>query len=310
MRQTALKSIYKIAQKNDKIIFIGSDLGPKVMDDFKRDFPDRFFMDGAAEQHLISMASGMALEGYIPYVNTISTFLTRRCYEQIFINCGLQNLKVRLVGNGGGVVYAPLGGTHTAVDDINLLRGIPNMSVFVPSDANEMKKIILATENHNGPIYIRIARGHEKIVTDKLYKKFKIGNIYSFDKKKCNTAIFSTGITYQIALEIQKKLFSKKIKVNVYNMPSIKPLNINQLTKILNFTKNIFSIEEHSIVGGIGTILSEVIAEKKIYLKVFKKFALPDEPLKGYGRQHEMMKKYNLDQKNLIRIILKQINKK
>ena len=119
MRQTALKTIYEIAKKNNKVVFIGSDLGPKVMSDFKKNFPDRFFMDGAAEQHLISMASGMSLEGFIPYVNTISTFLTRRCYEQIFINCGLQNQKVRLIGNGGGVVYSPLGGTHTAIDDIN-----------------------------------------------------------------------------------------------------------------------------------------------------------------------------------------------
>ena len=199
MRQTALKSIYEIAKKNKKIVFIGSDLGPNVMKEFKRDFPERFFMDGAAEQHLISMASGMALENFIPYINTISTFLTRRCYEQIFINCGLQNLKIRLIGNGGGVVYSPLGGTHTAIDDINLLRGIPNMTILAPSDAIEMKKIIYATSNYNGPLYIRIAKGNDEIVTKNLYDKFQIGKIYTFDKKIYKTAIFSTGITYQIS---------------------------------------------------------------------------------------------------------------
>lgn len=307
MRQTALKTIYEIAQKNNKVVFIGSDLGPKVMSDFKKDFPERFFMDGAAEQHLISMASGMALEGFIPYVNTISTFLTRRCYEQIFINCGLQNQKVRLIGNGGGVVYSPLGGTHTAIDDINLLRGIPNMSIFVPSDSIDMKKIMLATANYNGPIYIRIAKGHEKIVTKNLYKNFKVGNIYTFDKKNYKTAIFTSGVTYQIALDIQKKLNEKKININVYNMPTIKPLNINQVSKILENKKNIFSIEEHSVIGGIGTILSEIIIEKKINYNIFKKFAFPDKPLKGYGRQHEMMRKYNLDQQSLLKEISKYI---
>ncbi len=303
MRQTALKSIYEIAQKNKKIVFIGSDLGPKVMNDFKKDFPDRFFMDGAAEQHLISMASGMALEGFIPYVNTISTFLTRRCYEQIFISCGLQNLKVRLIGNGGGVVYSPLGGTHTAIDDINLLRGIPNMSIFVPSDAIEMKKIIHATSNYDGPVYIRIAKGNEEVVTKNLYKNFKVGKIYTFDKKNYNSAIFTTGITYQLGLEIQNQLFKKKIKINVYNMPTVKPVNVKQLIKLIKKSSNIFSLEEHSEVGGIGTILSELIAENQINLKNFKRFAFPDKPLKGYGRQHEMMKKYNLDKKSILRKI-------
>jgi len=114
MRKKCLDTIYELAKKDKKIIFIGSDLGPNVLAKFKKKYPNRFFMEGVSEQSIIGIAAGMAMEGNIPFVNTISTFLTRRCYEQIVIDLCLHNLPVKLVGNGGGLVYAPLGPTHQA----------------------------------------------------------------------------------------------------------------------------------------------------------------------------------------------------
>ena len=119
----------------------------------------------------------------IPYVNTIATFLTRRCYEQVLIDLSLHNLPVRLIGNGGGLVYAPLGPTHQAIEDIGLMRMIPNMTVICPCDANEMKNLVLETLNHKGPIYIRLAKGGDEIITKKI-KKFDIGKAISFGKPK------------------------------------------------------------------------------------------------------------------------------
>ena len=159
MRQAVLKSLEKLANKNKKIIFIGSDLGPNVLKNFKKKHPDRFFMEGAAEHHIISMACGMAQEGFIPYVNTIATFLTRRCFEQISLNMGLQKTKIRLIANGGGLVYAPLGPTHLAIDDISIMRTVPNMTILVPADAVEMSMLMKETVSHPGPIYIRVAKG-------------------------------------------------------------------------------------------------------------------------------------------------------
>ena len=120
--------------------------------------PERFIMEGVSEQYLTGMVSGLAIEGFIPYFNTIATFLTRRNFEQNIIDLGLHNLPVRLIGNGGGLVYAPLGPTHQAIEDISLMRSIPNMTIIAPCDANEMKKIMPQTLSIKGPIYIRLAR--------------------------------------------------------------------------------------------------------------------------------------------------------
>ena len=117
MRQTCLNSVYELAKTDERIFFIGSDLGAGTLDDFKEEMPDRFFMEGISEANIIGMAAGLALEGKIPYVNTIATFLTRRCFEQLVIDLGLHNANVRLIANGGGLVYAPLGPTHEAIED-------------------------------------------------------------------------------------------------------------------------------------------------------------------------------------------------
>ena len=118
MRKTSLDCVYELAKSDERVVFVGSDLGPGVLDEFKNEFPDRFFMEGIAEQHAVGMAAGLAMEGFVPYVNTIATFLTRRCFEQNVLDLGLHNTNVRLIANGGGVVYAPLGPTHLAIEDI------------------------------------------------------------------------------------------------------------------------------------------------------------------------------------------------
>ena len=141
MRKTALDCVFELAKKDDRVVFIGSDLSVGVLDEMRRVLPKRFFMEGVSEQHIIGMAAGLALEGFIPYVNTIATFLTRRCYEQIALDLCLQNLPVRLIANGGGAVYAPLGPTHLAVEDLAILRALPNMTVVAPCDAAEMVRL-------------------------------------------------------------------------------------------------------------------------------------------------------------------------
>src|SRR6266496_6349579 len=128
--------------------------------------PERFLMEGVSEANIVGIAAGLALEGKIVYVNTIATFLTRRCFEQVALDLCLHQANVRLIGNGGGVVYAPLGPTHEAIEDIAIFRALPHMTIIVPADAEEMRRLMPVTVNHPGPLYIRLGKGGEPIVTN------------------------------------------------------------------------------------------------------------------------------------------------
>src|SRR5215469_18409218 len=139
MRKTCLDVVYELAKNDPRIFFVGSDLGIGTLKQFKAEMPERFFMEGVSEANLIGMSAGLALEGKIVYANTIATFITRRCFEQVCLDLCLHNLKVRLIGNGGGLVYAPLGPTHLATEDIAIMRTLPNMAVVAVCDAQEMQ---------------------------------------------------------------------------------------------------------------------------------------------------------------------------
>src|SRR6266705_2239124 len=142
MRKTSLDMVYELARKDKRVFFIGSDLGIGTLKQFKEEMPERFFMEGVSEANIVGMAAGLALEGKIVYINTIATFLTRRCFEQVALDLCLHKANVRLIANGGGVVYAPLGPTHEAIEDIAIFRALPNMTIIAPGDANEMRRFM------------------------------------------------------------------------------------------------------------------------------------------------------------------------
>jgi len=307
MRQACLKTVFEIAKKDKKILFIGSDLGPNVLKEFKTKFPKRFFIEGVAEQSVIGMASGLALSGFKPYVNTISTFITRRCFEQVVVDVCLHNLPVTLIGNGGGLVYAPLGPTHQAIEDISIMRTLPNMTVISPCDANEMTEIVKQSRNFKSPIYIRIARGGEKIITNK--KKIKIGKSVILKKiKKIN--ILTTGIMAQKAIEVANKLRTKKIDVGVIHFSTVKPLDKKTLNKILKNSENCFTLEENVIAGGFGSAVLEYASLVNFKTPKIKIFGIKDKFIDKYGNQEELLNYSRLDVKSIMNNILKFINKK
>ena len=155
MRKTCLDVVYELAKQDERVVFIGSDLGAGTLDQFRDEMPDRFFMEGVSEQNLIGMAAGLAMEGFIPSVNTIATFITRRCYEQLAVDLCLHNLPVKLIANGDGLVYAPLGPTHLAIEDIAILRALPRMTIFAPCDKEEMARLVSQTLDPAFPKYRR-----------------------------------------------------------------------------------------------------------------------------------------------------------
>lgn len=301
MRKTALDTIYQIAKSHKNIVFIGSDLGVNVMNDFKNDFKDRFFMEGISEQAIIGLASGMALEGYVPFVNTIGTFFVRRALEQIIIDVALHDLKVRFIGNGGGGVYAPLGPTHISFEDLSILRTIPNMTIVVPADANEMKMLIIDSNRINGPIYFRVAKGGDPVITNKINNnKIKIGKALELTEQKKNM-IFSTGILTNTAIEISKEL--KDFGVTHFN--TIKPLDKNYISKIIDKVEKIFVIEENLISGGFGSSILEYIsiAHKKHLIKI-SIYGIDDKFPDRYGNQKVLLDRWGLSYKKLKKKIM------
>ena len=153
MRKRSLDMVHALARRDDRVVFIGSDLSPNLLGEMKREFPQRYYMEGIAEANVIGMAAGMAMDGFIPYVNTIATFITRRCYEQVAVDLCLHDLPVRLIGNGGGYVYAPLGPTHQAIEKFMLIRSTPNILLLRPADGNETAAAWkVAVRSEAGPI--------------------------------------------------------------------------------------------------------------------------------------------------------------
>lgn len=279
MRNTCLDQIYELARKDSRVVFIGSDLRLGTLQQFKDEFPDRYFMEGICEQNIIGLAAGLAMDGYIPYVNTIATFLTRRCYEQIALDVCLHNLPIRLIANGGGLVYGPLGPTHTAIEDISLMRHLPNMTVICPSDAQEMKALMPQTLDYPYPMYIRIGRGFvDPIVAYRDEFKIGINRVAYLCDTEPTALIISTGLTTSIAVKVAKVLGN----ADVLHMATVNPMGkIN----IRNSIKNIIVIEEHIINGGLGSAINELVAQN---IPV-RRIGIPVKFIKHYGTWEDLM---------------------
>ena len=301
MRRTALSCIHELATRDERVVFIGSDITKRDVEAFAEEFPNRFFMEGIYEQHLVGMAAGLALSGKIPFVNTIATFLTRRCFEQILVDLCIHNLPVRLIGSGGGVVYAPLGSTHIAIEDIAILRAIPNMTIISPSDAEEMKRLMPHTLDWPNPIYIRLAKGGDPILASK-NNAFEIGKaitVIEGDK----IVFISTGTTTYIAKQAADILAKDGIDVGVVHVHTIKPLDKEMILNTIAEAQIVLTIEEHRITGGLGSALSELIAEEHEGKAIkFKRIGFPDVFTEELGSQNEIMDKYGITVENILKI--------
>ena len=304
MRNTALKTIHELAKKNKKIIFVGSDLGNNVLDNMSKELSSQFLMEGICEQNIIGMSAGLAMEGHIPFVNTIGTFLTRRCFEQIVIDLCFHNLPVRLLGNGGGGVYASLGPTHLSLEDFSILRSIPNMTILSPCDKLEMKKLLIESVRYKGPIYIRFGLGGEKVITNKNFK-VKIGQAMQILPKK-EVNIISTGSITQTALDAVNMIKEKfSIEIGILHIGTIKPLDKKKIINFIKDSKKTFVIEEHFKSGGLGSAILEICSENELGSNIVKLIGIPDR-FPDQNPNHDTIKKYwGLDKISLFNKITK-----
>lgn len=302
MRKTCLDVVYELASKDPRIFFVGSDLGVGTLKKFKAEMPERFLMEGVSEAAVVGMAAGLALEGRIVYVNTIATFLTRRCFDQIALDLCLHNTNVRLIANGGGIVYAPLGPTHEAFEDIAILRALPRMTIIAVADAEEMRRMMPATVNYSGPIYIRLAKGGDPVVTNPNVP-FQIGKAYPM-REGADALIVSTGVMLKPALDAATALATSGVQAAVLHVPTVKPFDEETFFALARRVPVIVTVEEHTVIGGLGSAVAELIAEAGFSApKRFRRIGIPDVFPDQYGSQASLLKRYDITAENIVSVI-------
>jgi len=306
MRKTALQQVLALARQDERVCFVGSDLGFGVMDEFGAAFPRRFFREGISEQHVIGMSAGLALEGRIVYVNTIASFLTRRCFEQIYLDLCLHRTRVRLLGSGGGVVYAPLGPTHLAPDDFALLRPLPHMTVLAPCDAQEMRALMPLTLEMDGPVYVRLAKGGDLVVS-RPDTPYALGRAVLMTPPcpHAEVLFITTGITAQIALRAAQALQGQGVTAAVLHCHTVKPLDVERILDAARRAEVVFPVEEHVATGGLGAAVAMLLMEANLPRPPhFLHAALPDAFLCEHGSQEKILQKYSISAEGLVRRVL------
>ncbi|MCR4660967.1 MAG: transketolase [Clostridia bacterium] len=305
MRNAFVKTLVEIAKENKNVELVTGDLGFGVLKPFWEQCPDQFTNAGIAEQNMTSLAAGMAMTGKTVFTYSIGNFPTLRSLEQIRNDCAYHNANVKVVCIGGGFSYGSLGMSHQATEDIAVLRSLPNVLVFAPGDLVEAEEVTRAIANYPGTCYLRLGRGGEKRIHDKI-DNFEIGKAIKVRDGE-QIAIFSTGAIMDEVMSAYDYLLENDIHPSVYTFPTIKPIDKDTIEKIAKSYKYIFTIEEHNIVGGFGSAVCEVVAEIEDKKATVKRIGINDEYSVKVGSQKYLREQYNLDGKGIFDTIIKAI---
>ena len=299
MRNAYLEALYDLAKNNRQIMSLNADIGTIVFDRFKADFPDQFINFGVAEPNMISVAAGMASCGKIPFTYTIMPFITMRTYEQIRNDVCLQKMNVKIVGVGAGLVYSTLGPTHHAIEDIAIMKVLPNMTIVSPADPLEAKKATFAAAQIEGPVYLRLGTSKEPAVYQHDYD-FTIGRGVQLKDGK-DATIIATGSIVHDALQAVEELEKEKISVRLVNIHTIKPIDKEIILHAARETKAILTLEEHNIEGSFGSSVAEVILEGNCPPVKFKRLGINDCFCSFYGTHQELKSHYGIAKEDIIR---------
>lgn len=259
MRTAYLNTLYDLAEKDRRVFALLADNGIIVYDRFRQDFPEQFLNLGISESNMVAAAAGMANQGKIPFAYTIGAFLSFRALEFIKNDVCLQNQNVKLIGTGAGMSYSKLGPTHHTTEDLGVLRVLPNLQIITPASPMEVKKATLAAYEHIGPVYIRLGTNKEPEIYQEDYE-FRIGKAVTL-REGADVTIISMGTILKDVMNVAEQVEEEHIKVRVINMHTVKPLDKEIIIKAVEETGKIITIEDHSMIGGVGTAVAEVIAE-------------------------------------------------
>ena len=302
-RQSFGEELANIGEKNDQIVVLDADLSSATKTNiFAKKFPNRFFDMGIAEQNMIGTAAGLATCGKIPFVSTFAMFAAGRAYDQIRNSICYPKLNVKICATHAGITVGEDGATHQMLEDISLMRTIPNMTVMCTSDDTQTWWAINEISKFNGPVYLRLCR----LATPKIYEneKFEIGKGVQLGDGT-DATIIATGVVVPEAIEAMEKLKAKGINIRVIDMHTIKPIDKEIIIKSAKETKNIITIEDHSIIGGLGSAVCEVLAEN--YPKKVYKMGIKDEFGKS-GKAEDLLKYFKLDKDSITEFIEKIID--
>lgn len=295
-REAYGKALVKLGKINDDVVVLDADLSKSTKtNDFLKAYPSRFFNMGIAEQNLIGAACGFAAAGKIPFASTFAMFATGRAFEVIRNSVCYPKLNVKICATHAGITVGEDGGSHQSVEDISLMRSIPNMTVLVPADGTEAEKMIFAAAEFNGPMYVRLGRSGVPTIFEEDYN-FEIGKGVVL-KEGNDATIIACGIMVNEALIAADILKEENINVRVINMSTIKPIDTELIIKAAKETKVIITAEEHSIIGGLGSAVSEVVSEN--YPVKVKKVGVNDH-FGESGTPNELLEKYGLTAKHIV----------
>ncbi|MDU4658811.1 MAG: transketolase family protein [Clostridium butyricum] len=289
-RESYGEALIQIGHENENIVVLDADLSKSTKTNgFKTEFPDRFFNAGIAEQNLMGMAAGMSNIGLIPFASTFAVFATGRAFEIIRNSICYPKANVKIAATHAGITVGEDGGSHQSIEDIALMCSLPNMTVIVPADHREAMEATKAAAMMEGPVYLRFGRCNTEDIFDDSYK-FEIGKGTEI-KKGDDAAIIATGMMVQKAIEAAKYLESEGIHVRVINISTIKPIDKEIIIKAAKETKGIVTAEEHSIIGGLGSMVSSVVCDK--YPCKVKMIGIEDK-FGESGTPDELMEKFKL----------------
>ncbi len=260
LRKSYGEALVKLGKENSEVVVLEADLGKSTMSYlFQASFPERYFQMGIAEQNMASTAAGLALSGKIPFYSSFAVFATGRAYDQIRSSIAIPGLNVNICGSSAGLSDFGDGKTHQSIDDIALMRVLPNMTVLSPVDAVETGKMVKAMAEISGPAYIRINREALPVLTEE-DEPYKIGQMKSLRRGK-DIAVFASGIMVHQALKAAGIAEKEGISVEVVNVSTIKPLDIEALRKFADGKRGVLTAEEHSVFGGLGSAVLEALSE-------------------------------------------------
>lgn len=282
MRNAFIETLTELARKDERVMCVIGDTGFSVFEKFEAEFKERFVNVGIAEQNFVSFGAGLAAMGMKPYIYNVASFMTLRAAEQIMLDICYQENPVVIVGVGGGYAYATAGPTHHALQDIATMCMMPNMTVVCPSDPIEMKALMRASLNYESPLYIRLGRSVDPVIHSENID-FQIGKALCL-KEGEDAVLFATGTMVKDALKVCEILKERNLNITLYDMHTIKPIDEEAIILSAESHKALFTLEEHSIIGGLGDAVLRVLSkyERKNDLK-FRAFGVKDEfaPLTG-----------------------------
>jgi len=297
MRRAFINTLMKLAEEDDSIYLLTGDAGFTILEEFAEKFTGRYYNIGISEAAMIGVAAGLAMSGKTVFVYTIVPFLTMRCFEQVRVDLCYQNLPVKLVGVGQGVTYGTAGATHHAIEDIAIMRALPNTTVICPGGPIETEKAVEESLKLSGPCYIRLGKSGEPTVHPNNKIPFTIGDgirVRSGEK----VALVATSNMVPVAAEAAELLQREGLTPEVISMHTVKPIDRKMLKECAGRCSLIATLEEHNVIGGLGSAVGDVILEENLPVRLIK-FAIPDIYAPVAGSQQFLREKFGLTPKQI-----------